>query len=904
MSEVNRGSQWRKWDLHVHSPYNILKGSGSYNGVTDDMFIEKLKGEEISAIGLTNYFKFDERDYILADKLREANISVFMNLELRLTNINDTQMLSDYHIIFSDKVSKEEINNFLYNLNVTIGSQKKKINNLKEEDIKNAAINFDELCSTLQDESLSLKGKYLTAFLSRGHGNSVCGKNRGYTVYEEITRKSDFLIHSTDFRETLEEDRKYWLGNGINKNKYVRALLQTSDAHCLEDIGFKIKQVEEKNKDRSGVYEKGGKYFIKVPSFTWIKSDLTFEGLKQIIYEPEERIRYGETHPDTKSDYMVIDYVEYNEGKRIYFNRGLNAIIGGRSTGKSTLLNSIAKYQNNKNFGEDDSRYILQYGYSEFKVVWADGKEDTLRPVEFIPQEFMISISDDRNSNGRNKLNELLGEIISKKNMDSEERQYREKIQDIDRDMRLFLDDYMKFVNDKKQLIKPEGDKDEETKIVEDLEERYQKIRLENKFSDEENEEYKNLCVEKEKLEKKLNNLNKEKDKLKKIRDLDFYLYVDLEDISIYNKSLIENILEEIRKSSKEKWEVFIKELLSKSEESYLNKYTEHKKIINSEIFKKGEVLKENNDHIKGLEKQLATHKKNILEIERYEKQLLDIEKRLEDLSRKIIEKFVEYFKAIEELKKNFKLEENELKIEIKIIVPDFEEEIEYLNSKKSVNRDFIEKFNNSINNILEEESKEFLKSIFKDDNLVFNKNKNMYDLIKDIFGKNWYKFDYLITYQNDEFQEMSQGKKSFVILKLLLEFSDDKKPVLIDQPEDSFDNRAIYNELRKYLLDTKKNRQVIVVTHNPNVVVGADAENVIVANQHNNIEKNEDEMKFQYVNGSLENTRAHDKNCEYILCSQGIREHIFDVLEGGKEAFAKREQKYNYKEINNKHES
>ena len=45
----------------------------------------------------------------------------------------------------------------------------------------------------------------------------------------------------------------------------------------------------------------------------------------------------------------------------------------------------------------------------------------------------------------------------------------------------------------------------------------------------------------------------------------------------------------------------------------------------------------------------------------------------------------------------------------------------------------------------------------------------------------------------------MSQGKKSFVILKLLLEFSDDKKPVLIDQPEDSLDNRAIYHELRNY---------------------------------------------------------------------------------------------------------
>ena len=134
--------------------------------------------------------------------------------------------------------------------------------------------------------------------------------------------------------------------------------------------------------------------------------------------------------------------------------------------------------------------------------------------------------------------------------------------------------------------------------------------------------------------------------------------------------------------------------------------------------------------------------------------------------------------------------------------------------------------------------------------------------------------------------------------MKLLLEFSDDKKPVLIDQPEDSLDNRAIYYELRNYLLSTKNNRQIIVVTHNPNIVVGSDAENIIVANQQSNLEKNTNGKKFQYINGSLENTHERKELCEFILESQGIREHIFDVLEGGEEAFTKREQKYNYTKI------
>lgn len=480
MNEINRGSEWRKWDLHLHSPYTVVNGNGLYKGVTDDDFIKKICEEKISVVGLTNYFKFSKEDYEVAKKLRNNGITTFMNLEFRLTNLNDDKMLSDYHVIFSDKLSKTDIDNFLTSLDISVGSCKKKISALTDDEIKtNAAISFEDLNKTLQKESLHLKGKYLTAFLSRGHGNSVCGKGRAYTVYEEIVRNSDLVVHSSDFMETLNDDKLFWLGKTPHQKDYIKPLLQSSDAHCLDDIGFKERQVEEKNKVKSGVYEKEGNYFIKVPAFTWIKSDPTFEGLKQIIYEPEERIRYGESNPDNKSDYMVLDYIEYYGTERTYFNRELNAIIGGRSTGKSTLLNSIAKYQKNKNFNIDN-HYTLED--NDYKIVWGDGISNVERPVEFIPQEFMVTISTDRKM-----LNNLLGEIISKKNMNIEERKYKEKVKNINSNITSALNDYFAQLSLQKQLLKPEGDKEAATSSIATISENIEKIRLENQFSEEYN---------------------------------------------------------------------------------------------------------------------------------------------------------------------------------------------------------------------------------------------------------------------------------------------------------------------------------------------------------------------------------------------------------------------------------
>ena len=129
------------------------------------------------------------------------------------------------------------------------------------------------------------------------------------------------------------------------------------------------------------------------------------------------------------------------------------------------------------------------------------------------------------------------------------------------------------------------------------------------------------------------------------------------------------------------------------------------------------------------------------------------------------------------------------------------------------------------------------------------------------------------------------------MILRLLLDFSTNEYPILIDQPEDDLDNRAIFGDLVTYLREKKTKRQIVLVTHNANIVVGADAEEIIIANQQGIGNGNPEGVKFAYVSGALENSFVGDS--DHVLVSQGIREHVCDLLEGGNKAFKMREQKY-----------
>jgi len=86
------------------------------------------------------------------------------------------------------------------------------------------------------------------------------------------------------------------------------------------------------------------------------------------------------------------------------------------------------------------------------------------------------------------------------------------------------------------------------------------------------------------------------------------------------------------------------------------------------------------------------------------------------------------------------------------------------------------------------------------------------------------------------------------------------KFPILIDQPEDNLDNRTVYTDLKDFIKAKKLNRQIIMVTHNANLVVATDVEQIIVANQDGKDNSGNKKFRFEYVTGALEHTKKKDE--------------------------------------------
>ena len=126
------------------------------------------------------------------------------------------------------------------------------------------------------------------------------------------------------------------------------------------------------------------------------------------------------------------------------------------------------------------------------------------------------------------------------------------------------------------------------------------------------------------------------------------------------------------------------------------------------------------------------------------------------------------------------------------------------------------------------------------------------------------------------DINEGSPGQKSAAILAFIL--NSGTNPLIIDQPEDDLDNSLIYNLIVKSIRKMKKKRQIIVVTHNPNIPVLGDAEGIIILERDKN--------------GKVSYRKDKKAGC---IEEKTIRDGICSIMEGGEEAFRKRERKYQY---------
>ena len=144
-------------------------------------------------------------------------------------------------------------------------------------------------------------------------------------------------------------------------------------------------------------------------------------------------------------------------------------------------------------------------------------------------------------------------------------------------------------------------------------------------------------------------------------------------------------------------------------------------------------------------------------------------------------------------------------------------------------------------------------------------------DLYDFLFGLRFLEPTYSLRQGGVELNQLSPGEKGTLLLLFYLLLDPENRPLLLDQPDENLDNRTVKDVLVPALKEAAQRRQVIVVTHNANVAVVADADQIVVAER--------DEDAFSYSTGSIEN--------------RGINEKIVDVLEGSWPAYDNRKAKY-----------
>lgn len=146
-------------------------------------------------------------------------------------------------------------------------------------------------------------------------------------------------------------------------------------------------------------------------------------------------------------------------------------------------------------------------------------------------------------------------------------------------------------------------------------------------------------------------------------------------------------------------------------------------------------------------------------------------------------------------------------------------------------------------------------------------------EILDYLYGLAYLSPRYSLTYDNQEIGQLSPGERGLLLLVFYLLVDKDDIPIVIDQPEENLDNQTIYRILVKCIKAAKQRRQVIMVTHNPNLAVVCDAEQIIYA------QCDKVECRFNYESGGIENPE--------------IRAKVVHILEGTEPAFKNRQTKY-----------
>jgi predicted metal-dependent phosphoesterase TrpH/ABC-type cobalamin/Fe3+-siderophores transport system ATPase subunit len=882
-----RGSQWRKWDLHVHTPASYDWDKSCSASAKD--IVDKAIQEKLSVIAITDHHTIKGID----DVVKEANgkdLMVLPGVELRTDKGN-----KGIHIIglFNSLISSKTIyDKLLCPLNLSEDDVKRKGND-------QIYCNFEKACQKIHELG-------------------------GLVLLHAGNKSSSIEQLDSDVRAVLKKDLAFLVD-----------IFEVSNEKQVDDyrkIVFpKIKQefpciITSDACDRSKLkYKNGHSTEMIGKSFTWIKANPTFEGLKQIIYEPRDRVRIQENNPEPLKSSYSIDSLKISNGHinrnlsidnvEIPINRNLVAVIGGKGSGKTALLDLIANCYSDKidssnknsfvnrifNEGQDLFTSVSFLNQENFSKKLVESKFITDSDIEYIPQgQIENKIGNTREFH--NFLQNLIFKSDKVRNStayfeyyenEKNKKEIKQKIEELNQDI-FTIETQIKnenIENINRQLKLKETEKTDIQEKINSVKILFTKEKLNeaNKLQEE-------LSVFKDRRDKlaNLNRLAKSTlEGLTEIENLNRNIEIirnltedlNLKDVTIgvieYKtiKDQIENIqrkttleLSTINKSIEQIQNKI--EILEKDKKEYivlLNKIKEIDDAIN--------LLKNKQKNIEDLHNSLS--KKIEKRWELYE-QLINTYLLLRKKYKEIIEVFSKYayeilsgieFKAslIFDSKNFAKIGEDIL--DLRTFRESKVQKVSLLESE------FLKDTINAIEEITKPESSDSkisnLTAIMKqkvDELLKIKKstrtNEHLYE---------WFFGDYLSlnteTFFNETYLEkLSLGQKCTVLLKVYL--AQGENTILIDQPDDNLDNEFIMNELVPAIRKAKLNRQVIIASNNANVVVNSDAEQIIVAEYKNG--------KISYIMGAIEEPM--------------IKEKAIHILEGGPAAFEAREKKYDFK--------
>jgi ABC-type lipoprotein export system ATPase subunit len=986
-----RGSIWSKWDLHLHTPGTKLEdGYGGTSSEIWERYIKAIEESDVMVFGITDYFSIDGYKHLSEQKEKFGRLKgkeIFPNIEFRLdqsSNKNSDEL--NIHIIFDnslDTISK--IETFLSKL-PTINTKTDRTNyycnskDLTEIGYKKVCVKIDKILDILY-ETFGEEKRYLIFGVANGYGGirPDVKSPRKIGIAEEL----DKCCHVFFARS---QDKGYFLKNDRYMGAKKKPVISGSDCHSFEQLDNCL-----------------GKTFFgddeSVREITWIKADLTFDGLKQITHEPESRIYIGEIpekwqklkeNPQLYINYLDIktkhdDSEWFDNVVRIPLNPDLVSIIGNKGSGKSALADIIAMTSNcdveNYSFLNTDKflslpvhkkyegelTYWNKIGYKkEFSQPDYDNAQETM--AVYLSQDFVKNMCepeniedlqkeidrvifnglDDEEKGDISDLNELVAKFSS--SIDAEIRIKRDSLFNLNEKIIQFegyLDPAFKI--DKERKLKEKQDeldrleklgKPKEVKkpvkvldlpidkIIEEIKTNINKLQNESdatqKQINERATEKRALLQIQQQVEMYANQLTILRDTIDsnvvtakyKIKSSDLFLNIPIvrpiQDVIITIESESSGLTKKKEELIKEKESLEIELRKYQSSISAQEKcYQDYQAKLELWDKKKKEIIGDEKipNSIDGLKRwiRFIDHEAK--------KRLDDIIKKRDDESESIARLYFKKMMHIEniyggirdftrEILESIKIDKREF-IEITsglTLNNDFENSfLSFINQKKngtyagllSGNKEFrklTSSFDPNIENTLIELPKLLISSLEYDLRLPENKRiatnideqlidtnqkKNLYNLL---FGYEYIETRAEITYSGKRLKNLSPGEKGTLLIIFFLLIDRDRRPIIVDQPEENLDNETVFKILVPLIKKVKSDRQIIIVTHNPNLAVVTDSEQII----RSYIDK-ENKNRITYSPGSIEFHK--------------IRESVVNVLEGTQDAFINRRNKYELKD-------